>query len=131
MTGSPATLTPRQIDQIVRGGLIGLSYKEIANRVGCSPRQAEWYWRMSPVFKPRSLTLNETAQRKRELRAKKAASDIARDREARKTAAREDAERRLIAAAAIADLRNELAMARHEAASAPLYKPGPLDWGVP
>lgn len=104
----PATLTTRQIAEIIRQRAAGKQYKEIGRLVGCSPDQAREYWRNSPLYKGKVF--------KRALTNKKKAL------EAKRYKARLDEARKKEAQLAVSILSAEIAAARREIAAAAVPK---------
>lgn len=125
-SGMPPSLQPHQIEQIVRDRLAGLQYKTIARRVGCTRDQAIHYWRISTAYRPQAKRAASAKRRE----ARKAASLLAVQREARKAIARQESERSGIAYRASVVLRQEISLAVLEATHARPFKPGPLEWSA-
>jgi hypothetical protein len=115
-SGRRPALSDQQIVEIIRRRLNGQDYKTIAQRVGCTPDQAIHYWRTSTAYQPQPERSKAAKQRQAKSAAHARAALVAKAAEAER-------------AAALATLRQEIALAVIEAPTAPLYKSGDLVWG--
>ncbi len=61
------TLSPMQIEQIVRWRCAGMSIKVIARRLGCTPGQVMHYWRESALYHGISSKQRRKRQRTEQL----------------------------------------------------------------